>query len=86
MDTEIIGNKFHGFHNTIINEYFPSTQFTAIPLQRLGWAVIRAINFGLTNVNAPLSPVFSIETKRLSFTSAHNADKNAHLVRILKLY
>lgn len=69
LDTETIENKFYGLYNTILNECFPSTQFTVIPQYVTSEAMTGgtgAIDFAITYVIEPLnieSPVFFLEIK-----------------------
>ncbi|KAI0253283.1 hypothetical protein BJV78DRAFT_1123277 [Lactifluus subvellereus] len=98
-DTEPIGNRFYGLYDAILNECFPTTQFTVMPQ----YATIdtSAIDFAITYVIEPLeleSPVLFIEVKpptHLSSITTRKSAENqvwsrfgilAHLVRIPKLY
>jgi hypothetical protein len=69
LDTETIENRFYGLYNSILNECFPSTQFTITPQYLLVEALAGgtdAIHFVITFVIEPLdldSPIFFIEIK-----------------------
>ncbi|KAF8804186.1 hypothetical protein BYT27DRAFT_7108114, partial [Phlegmacium glaucopus] len=83
--TETIENKFYGLYDAILNECFPSTQFTVTPQYPTAEAQvggIGAINFAITYVIEPLnvnleSPVFFIEIKPPTHLSSIAARKDA---------
>jgi hypothetical protein len=82
-DTEPIENKFYGLYNAILNECFPSTQFTVTPQYATAEAQtggIGAINFAITYVIEPLdleSPVLFIEVKPPTHLAPITTRKNA---------
>ena len=82
-DTVPIENKFYGLYNAILNECFPSTQFTVTPQYATVEAqagVIGATNLAITYVVEPLdpeSPVLFIEVKPPTHLSAITTRKNA---------
>lgn len=83
LDTETIENKFYGLYNAILNECFPSTQFTVTPQYLTTEAQvggIGAINFAITYVVEPLDlegPVFFIEIKPPTHLSSISTRKDA---------
>jgi hypothetical protein len=83
LDIETIENKFYGLYDAILNECFPSTQFTVIPQYPTSEAQmggIGAIDFAITYVIEPLdleSPVFFIEIKPPTHLSSISARKDA---------
>ncbi|KAF8339902.1 uncharacterized protein EI90DRAFT_3117677 [Cantharellus anzutake] len=82
-DTETIENKFYGLYNAILNECFPSTQFTITPQYATSGAQVGGIgasNFAITYVVEPLnldSPIFFIEIKPPTHLAAISARKDA---------
>jgi len=85
LDTETIENKFYGLYNTILNECFPSTQFTVTPQYPTTEAQVGGIgpiDFAITYVIEPLdlrieSPVFFIEIRPPTHLSSISARKDA---------
>ena len=69
LDTESIENKFYGLYDSILNECFPSTQFTITPQYTTTGAQTGgtgAIAYAITYVIEPLdldSPIFFVEIK-----------------------
>lgn len=82
-DTEPIENKFYGLYDAILNECFPSTEFTVTPQYATAEAQtggIGAIDFTITYVIEPLdleSPILFVEIKPPTYLSPITTRKNA---------
>ncbi len=94
LDTVTIENKFYGLYNTILNECFPSTQFTVTPQYPTVEAPAGgtgAIDFAISYVIEPLnldSPIFFVEIKpptHLPSISARKEAENQVRLRFMQL-